>query len=72
MGMRLGGNKRQTQFDEYMAARRRLEDIHYCDCIDGYRWPYTSKHGITGKPLRNMCGHCGKEIDPKEMPLKEK
>lgn len=65
---KLGGNKRQTQRDEYIAARRRLEDIAYCDCTQGYKWKYTTKDGLTGVILRHMCGACGKEIDPKELP----
>jgi len=64
---RLGGNKRQTQYDEYVAARRRLEDIIYCDCIESYRTPYTTKNVYTGATMRQCCAMCGKEIDPKDI-----
>lgn len=67
MGMKLGGNKRQSQYDEYMAAQRRIEDVEYCDCIESHRKIYTTKNVLTGAAMRHKCGMCGKEIDPKEL-----
>ena len=65
--MRLGGNKRQSQRDEYIAACRQIEDVEYCDCIESYRKIYTTKNALTGTIMKHKCGMCGKEIDPKEL-----
>ena len=67
MGMKLGGNKRQGQYDEYVAARRQFEDVIYCDCSNNSRREYTTKNSVTGAIMRHKCGNCGKEIDPKEL-----